>query len=306
MRRVKTEDERFDARKMFEAIKQISIDKTGQLIQVYDHPENIQLWRNCFRRLNDSLKASGKMLTVVGRTESKVVSNGRRFTELWVRFKVNPAAIDRNDWAINESRVIPGIDSDGKILCWYWDAEARTTQADYRWKLLDWKMDLAEKICISGPGWSTEIRVWSSCVEIIKHERGQIRFNCDVCMTRSEIRRRIWSLSIGEEIVVDCNRLAAYRCVERQRKRMRETSRKFRFVTTDNPNQTRVKRVADKPVFDVDNWPAGEIRQFQGHAGARHNLLRSLNKQFMQQVADAAIYETEEFDGQKFTIKRIR
>ena len=132
VQRAKTEDERIDARRMFEAIKQISIDKTGQLIQIFDHPENIQLWRNCLRRLNDSLKASGKMLTVVGRTESKVVSNGRPLAELWVRFKIDPAAIDRSDWAINESRVIPGIDSDGKILCWYWDAQARAEQAGYR------------------------------------------------------------------------------------------------------------------------------------------------------------------------------
>ena len=267
------------------------LTEPGHVVIIRDVAENMTLWRE---RIIASVSG---VATRIHRT------NGH---ELHVCMRIGPEAfIQRSQWFNGVARWFSGSETDGRRLCEVWNAEAKSRGEQHRFRVCEtlincqWIWRGVDPVAVTATVQS---------VQILRHEKHYVSELHDLTKSRGDIRRKIWSLAVGEDCIVNCDRKTAYKLTEAERLRHRDRTRRFRFKTvqTETGPQVRVLRMVDSPLYDIASWRVDECRDFCGHARNRWYLMGRLNREFAKGKPNAQIFETISYDEKTFTIKRVR
>ena len=267
------------------------VTEPGHVVIIRDVAENMTFWRE---RIIASVSG---VATRMHRT------NGH---ELHVRMRIGPDEfIQRSQWFNGVARWFSGSETDGRRLCEVWNAEAESRGEQHRFRVCktlincQWVWRGVDPVAVTATVQS---------VRILRHEKHYVSEVHDLTKSRGDIRRKIWSLAVGEDCIVNCDRKTAYKLTEAERLRHRDRTRRFRFKTvqTENGPQVRVLRMVDSALYDIASWRVDECRDFHGHSRNRWYLMGRLNREFAKGKPNAQIFETISYTETTFTIKRVR
>jgi hypothetical protein len=226
--------------------------------------------------------------------------------ELCVRLRVKPHdLIQRPQWMNGCARTFPGCEIDARTICAAWNAECRSQNEGHRFRVLDIGV---QREWSSNESFGAQLIATTETMRILKHEKSYVSEMHDLTRSRGGIRSQIWSLAVGQDCLVNCDRKTAYKLTEAERLRHRDRTRRFRFKTveTDEGPRVRVLRMVDDVLYNLASWQVGECREFTGHTRNRWYVMSRLNREFAKGQPNAQIYEVAGYTENTFTIERIR